>query len=572
MMRVLHLRTLLAMVRFRSLGARLTVQFLLLFTAAMIAVSVTLSVLLAGAASGHIESQLWLALLGLSLGGLALGITAAGRAAARITGPLARLDDAAKRLGAGERVTVEVDGADELARLSASFNDMARKIEERERTITHLAFNDVLTGLPNRTMFNRHLDQCLRDLRDHQFMVALHCLDLDHFKTVNDTMGHPAGDALLVATAGRIAEAARGHFVARLGGDEFVVVQTSFTGPNCVDQLARRLLKAIGDPLEIEGQQIVPSTSIGIAIGPIDGTASGELLKNADLALYRAKEGGRSTFAFFEETLNHRAQERRRIDRDLRIALEKGQFELHYQPVFDLGTGAITSFEALLRWNHPTRGPISPSVFISIAEDTGLIVPIGAWVIREACRQAAGWPEQIRVAVNISPVQFHRPGLRELVVQAYTASNLDPRRLELEVTESIFLKGYDPALRLLHSLRALGVRIALDNFGTGYSSFSYLQSFPYDRLKFDRSFIKTLLTRPGASPVLHAIADLASALGMETTAEGVEEEGQLRELRNRGCSSVQGFLLARPMNAEAVNAYLSVKQEAVGTRLKAAQG
>ena len=558
MMRVVHLRSLLAMVRFRSIGARLTVQFLLLFAAAMIAVSVTVSAI-SSAASASTEGQLRFALIGLSLAGLALGAFAAWRAAGRITRPLACLDEAVKRLGAGDHVMVDVDGTDELARLSASFNEMARRVEERERTIAHLAFNDTLTGLPNRTMFNRHLDQCLRDLRDHHGMLALHCLDLDHFKTVNDTMGHPAGDALLVATAGRIAEAARGHFVARLGGDEFVVVQTSFTGPNCFDQLARRLLEAIGDPLEIEGQQIVPSTSIGIAIGPIDGTTSGELLKNADLALYRAKEGGRSTFAFFEETLNQRAKDRRRIDRDLRIALETGQFELHYQPVFDLRSGAITSFEALLRWNHPTRGQISPAVFIPIAEDTGLIVPIGAWVIREACRQAALWPEQVRVAINISPVQFHRPGLRELVIQAYTASNLDPRRLEMEITESIFLKGYDPALRLLHSLRALGVRIALDDFGTGYSSLSYLQSFPYDRLKFDRVFIQSLLTRPGAVSVVQAITDLASALGMETTAEGVEEEGQLRELRNRGCSSAQGFLLARPMNAEAVNALLGAK-------------
>jgi diguanylate cyclase (GGDEF)-like protein len=502
--------------------------------------------------------RLQLALAGLTIVGLALVAFATWRASGRITRPLARLDEAAGRLAAGERTIVRIDGADELARLSASFNDMAEKIEERERKITHLAFNDVLTGLPNRTMFQQHLDQCLKEMQDKEAALALHCLDLDHFKSVNDPMGHPAGDPVLVNTAKRIADAARGHFVARLGGDEFVVVQNAADGPNAVDQLARALLKAIGDPLQIEGQQVVPSTSIGIAIGPVDGSTSGELLKNADLALYRAKEAGRSTFAFFEETLNQRAQERRKIEHDLRIALEQGQFELYYQPLFDLERGGIGSFEALLRWNHPTRGQVSPVEFIPVAEDTGLIVAIGAWALREACRQATLWPEHIRVAVNVSPIQFHRVGLSDIVMQALGTSGLDPRRLEIEITESIFLKGSEATLRLLHNLRALGVRIALDDFGTGYSSLSYLQSFPFDKLKIDRSFIQNLLTRPGAVAVVRAITDLASALGMETTAEGVEEDDQLAELRSQGCSSVQGFLFAPPMDATAVHAVLGI--------------
>ena len=505
--------------------------------------------------------RLQLALAALTLVGVALVAFATWRAAGRITRPLAKLDDAAGRLAAGERAKVHVEGEDELARLSATFNDMAEKIEERERKITHLAFNDVLTGLPNRTMFHRHLDQCLQNIRDNPSTLALHCLDLDHFKSVNDTMGHPAGDALLVSAAKRIAHAARGHFVARLGGDEFVVVQNASEGPNSVEQLARSLLKAIGEALEIEGQQIVPSTSIGIAIGPIDGATGGELLKNADLALYRAKEAGRCTFAFFEETLNQRAQERRKTEHDLRIALEQGQFELHYQPLFDLDKGTIGSFEALLRWNHPTRGQVAPIDFIPIAEDTGLIVPIGAWALREACRQAAQWPEHVRVAVNVSSVQFHRPGLQEFVMQSLVASGLDPHRLEIEITESIFLKGSEATLKLLHNLRALGVRIALDDFGTGYSSLSYLQCFPFDKLKIDRSFIQNLLTRPGAIAVVRAITDLAGALGMETTAEGVEEASQLDELRNQGCSSVQGFLFARPMDAHAVDVLLGIKPE-----------
>ena len=276
------------------------------------------------------------------------------------------------------------------------------------------------------------------------------------------------------------------------------------------------------------------------------------LLRNADLALYRAKEAGRGTFAFFEESLNERAQIRRQLETDLRLAVERGEFELFYQPLFDLEQNCICSFEALLRWRHPTRGLVSPVEFIPVAEDTGLIVAIGSWVIREACNQAARWPDHIRIAVNVSPVQFHRGGLQESILGSLAASGLAPGRLEIEITESIFLEGSEATLRLLHSLRALGVRIALDDFGTGYSSLSYLQSFPFDKLKIDRSFIHNLLTRDGASAIVRAITELAHALNIETTAEGVEETAQLMELRSHGCSSVQGFLFAEPMTLEDV--------------------
>jgi EAL domain-containing protein (putative c-di-GMP-specific phosphodiesterase class I) len=271
------------------------------------------------------------------------------------------------------------------------------------------------------------------------------------------------------------------------------------------------------------------------------------LLRNADLALYRAKEAGRGTYAFFEESLNQRAQERRQLESDLRLALERGELELHYQPLFDLEHNRICSFEALLRWNHPKRGLISPVDFIPIAEDTGLIVPIGAWVIREACNQAARWPEPVRIAVNVSPVQFHRGSLNETILRALATSGLAPDRLEVEITESVFLEGSEATLKLLHALRGLGVRVALDDFGTGYSSLSYLQSFPFDKLKIDRSFIHNLLTREGASAIVRAITELAHALNIETTAEGVEETAQLMELRAHGCSSVQGFLFSEPM-------------------------
>jgi diguanylate cyclase (GGDEF)-like protein len=446
-------------------------------------------------------------------------------------------------------VQVRVRGEDELARLAGSFNEMVGKIAEREERITQLAFNDTLTGLPNRTMFQQQLEHFFRASEGNGSLFALHCLDLDQFKVVNDTLGHPAGDTLLIEAARRVQHAARGHFVARLGGDEFVVLQTVGDDRDAIDRLARDILGEITRPLSLDGNEVMPSTSIGIAIAPQDGSDGGTLLRSADLALYRAKEAGRGTYAFFEESLNERAQQRRQLETDLRLALERGEFELYYQPLFDLEQNRICSFEALIRWRHPTRGLVSPTEFVPVAEDTGLIVPIGAWVIREASAQAAHWPDHVRVAVNVSAVQFHRASLNETILRALADSGLAPDRFEVEITESIFLEGGDATLRLLHSLRSIGVRIALDDFGTGYSSLSYLQSFPFDKLKIDRSFIQNLLTRDGASAIVHAITELANALGIETTAEGVEETAQLMELRAHGCSSVQGYLFSEPMSA-----------------------
>jgi diguanylate cyclase (GGDEF)-like protein len=507
--------------------------------------------------------KLQLALAVMTLLGLLLVGLATWRAAGKITQPLARLDDAAGRLASGEHVQVRVRGRDELARLAASFNEMVGKIAEREQRITQLAFNDVLTGLPNRTMFQQQLDHLYRASRGNGSLFALHCLDLDQFKVINDTLGHPAGDALLVEAGQRLMHAARGQFVARLGGDEFVVLQALGQDREAVDRLARDILSAISQPLRIDGNEIIPTTSIGIALAPDDGTDGEALLKNADLALYRAKEAGRGTFAFFEESLNERAQVRRQLETDLRQAIDRGEFELYYQPLFDLEQNRICSFEALLRWNHPKRGLISPAEFVPVAEEAGLIVPIGAWVIREACSRAMTWPEHIRIAVNVSPVQFHRGGLQETILQALANSGLAPGRLEVEITESIFLEGGEATLRLLHSLRKLGIRVALDDFGTGYSSLSYLQSFPFDKLKIDRSFIQNLLTRDGASAIVRAITELAQALGIETTAEGVEETAQLMELRSHGCSSVQGFLFAEPMTAADVETLFREERDSV---------
>jgi diguanylate cyclase (GGDEF)-like protein len=506
--------------------------------------------------------KLQLALGLMTLLGLLLVALATWRAAARITQPLARLDEAAGRLASGEHVQVRVRGEDELARLATSFNEMVGKIAEREQRITQLAFNDTLTGLPNRTMFQQQLEHHIRAATGSGSLFALHCLDLDQFKVINDTLGHPAGDTLLVETGRRVQDAARGHFVARLGGDEFVVLQTVGEDRDAIDRLARDILAAITQPICIDGNEFAPSTSIGIAIAPQDGLNGGSLLRSADLALYRAKEAGRGTYAFFEESLNERAQQRRQLETDLRLALERDEFELLYQPLFDLEENRICSFEALLRWHHPTRGIVSPTEFVPVAEDTGQIVPIGAWVIREACAQAAQWPDHVRVAVNVSAVQFHRGALNEGILRALADSGLAPNRLEVEITESIFLEGGE-ALRLLHSLRSLGVRIALDDFGTGYSSLSYLQSFPFDKLKIDRSFIQNLLTRDGAIAIVHAITELANTLGMETTAEGVEETAQLMELRAHGCSSVQGYLFAEPMSAADVERLFSEGTDAL---------
>jgi len=361
---------------------------------------------------------------------------------------------------------------------------------------------------------------------------------------------------LLKVVADRLATVADDCFVARLGGDEFVIVHPIGEGRVSADHIARGVLSAVEAPVSIEGHEIVPGVSLGIAIAPQDGMNSETLLRNADLALYRAKEAGRRTWCFFEEDLNARAQMRRAMEGDLRRALANGEFELHFQPLFDLAEDRIKGFEALLRWRHPTRGMVSPADFVPIAEDTGLIVPIGAWVMQEACRAAAHWPSHVRVAVNVSSVQIQRPGLEDVVLQALAASGLAPTRLELEITESIFLEGLESTLQMLHRLRAIGIRIALDDFGTGYSSLSYLQRFPFDKLKIDQSFIRDLATRPGAVAVVRAITDLARALGMETTAEGVEERGQLSTLRDQGCSSIQGYLFSRPVPAADVVALI----------------
>jgi diguanylate cyclase (GGDEF)-like protein len=494
--------------------------------------------------------QIAMALTGLL--GLILVMFGSWRLSLSLTRPISALEAAAQRMEQGEKVEVRVESQDEIGRLAESFNRMAAGIAERERRITQLAFNDSLTGLPNRDFFRRHLDLELGQSARREGKLALLCVDLDNFKTVNDTLGHPVGDELLRAVATRLSASVRDSLVARLGGDEFIIILSRFEGHDAIAAVADRLVASFAEPFRVAGQELAIGASIGVAVSPWDGTDPDTLLKHVDLALYRAKDEGKGTFRFFEAEMNARAQSRRQLEMDLRRAVAEGQFELFFQPLFDLETNRISAFEALLRWHHPQRGLVSPNDFIPLAEETGLIIPIGAWVIQEACRQATRWPEDVRVAVNISSVQFGKAGLSEQLLQALAASGLDPKRLEVEITESIFLESTDTILSVLHSLRAIGVRIALDDFGTGYSSLSYLQSFPFDKIKIDRSFIEQLLSRSGSTAIVRAITSLARALGMETTAEGVENSAQLEELRLQGCSSVQGYLFSQPVDATSV--------------------
>ncbi|WP_232014682.1 putative bifunctional diguanylate cyclase/phosphodiesterase [Sphingopyxis sp. EG6] len=398
----------------------------------------------------------------------------------------------------------------------------------------------------------------LRRRDDMQLMVVY--VDLDDFKVVNDTLGHPAGDTLLRNVAAHLQDVLGDAIVARLGGDEFAILLSDLPATENLAALADRLQDCFDRSIVIDGQQADASASLGIAVAPADGVDGITLMKNADLALYRAKRDGKSTYQFFERSLDEQARYRRQMELDLRLAIRDGGFELHFQPLYSLQEERLKAFEALIRWPHPERGMISPAEFIPLAEETGLIVQIGEWVVREACRQAASWPGDLAVAVNISPKQFLSPNLATVVLSALATSGLPATRLELEITESIFISNVERTLDALHGLRKLGVRIALDDFGTGYSSLSYLRSFPFDKLKIDQSFVRDLTAGGNANAVIRAITTLADALGMETLAEGVEDEAQAEILRQEGCRQIQGYLLSRPINARAVHEFIDEMQ------------
>jgi diguanylate cyclase (GGDEF)-like protein/PAS domain S-box-containing protein len=421
-----------------------------------------------------------------------------------------------------------------------------RKAEAR---IAYMAHHDGLTDLPNREFYQERLRQALAEAQVQtqaaNKRVAVLCVDLDLFKNVNDSFGHPMGDRLLRLVAERLRSELRGNNVAaRLGGDEFALILASEVSPNEVSDFSTRLINGLSASYDIDGIEVVIGASVGIALSPSDGTTCEELMRNADMALYRAKSDGGGVHRFFEREMDRLAQKRRDMEVDLRRAFTNGEFELHYQPLVDIGANRISGFESLLRWRHPDKGMISPADFIPIAEDIGLIVPLGDWVLREACTEAMKWPDDVKVAVNLSAVQFRSRNLVQAVISALAHSGLSPLRLELEITESVFLAETEANLVILHQLRELGISISMDDFGTGYSSLSYLRSFPFDKIKIDRSFVKDLAERPDCVAIVRAISGLGRSLKIITTAEGVETVDQLDWLRNEGCNEVQGFLFS----------------------------
>jgi diguanylate cyclase (GGDEF)-like protein len=433
----------------------------------------------------------------------------------------------------------------------ATYEDITER-RQAEAKIIHMARHDALTNLPNRVLFKDEMEQALS--RGDELAVMF--LDLDRFKGVNDSLGHPVGDALLCAVTDRLlCVVPAAETMARLGGDEFAIVHSK-TSPSDASELAARIIDALAEPFNVHGHQVIIGTSIGIAMAPADGNEPDQLLRNADMALYRAKAEGRGTFHFFQAEMDAQMQERRKLELDLRKALVAEQFELYYQPLVEVASGEVSGFEALLRWNHPERGVVGPDAFIPVAEEIGLIVPLGDWVLKQACRDAATWPTKHTVAVNLSAVQFRNPTLALSVVSALGQSGLAASRLELEITESVLLQDDRAVLDALHQFRDLGVRICMDDFGTGYSSLSYLRSFPFDKIKIDRTFIRELGKRDDCVAIIRAVMGLGASLGMITTAEGVETEEQLDILRDEGCMQVQGYLFSRPVTAKEIPALL----------------
>jgi diguanylate cyclase (GGDEF)-like protein len=420
-------------------------------------------------------------------------------------------------------------------------------VTERKRSdarIAHLAHYDALTDLPNRVLFRERLGDGLRTIEAGK-QLAVFYIDIDEFKKVNDTLGHSIGDELLKAVAGRLRGClAEADLVARLGGDEFAIIQAAVERPSDTMDLIERIYQALREPYDCLGHLLTTDASIGIALAPQDSTELDQLLKNADMAMYEAKAEGRRTYRFFEPGIDERVKALRTLELDLREAIADGGFELHYQPLVNLADNRVTGCEALLRWRHPQRGMISPAEFIPVAEETGMIDALGEWVLSTACAEAATWPDEIGVSVNVSPVQFRSQAFALKVALALAASGLPARRLELEITEAVLIRDDEAALAMLHQLRKLGVRIALDDFGTGYSSLSYLQRFPFDKIKIDGCFIKDVAEPDGSASIVQAVVNIAAARHMTTTAEGVETEQQLAILRKLGCTEMQGYLFS----------------------------
>jgi diguanylate cyclase (GGDEF)-like protein len=431
-----------------------------------------------------------------------------------------------------------------------------------EQQIVHLAHYDALTDLPNRALFHERLKHELADIPAGQHL-AVHYIDIDEFKSVNDSLGHLIGDELLKSVAVNLNRCVGANgFVTRLGGDEFAIVQTGITDKNEVVNLVDAVFDAIRTPFDCLGQQLTTDASIGIALAPDHGTDLDQILKNADLAMYAAKSAGRRTHRFFDPAMDAAARARRQLEVDLRKAIAHGDLEVYYQPCVSLQDNQITGCEALVRWRHPERGMVSPAEFIPIAEETGLINELGEWVLTKACIEAVNWPKHVKLAVNVSPVQFKSGTLALKIMAALAASGLAAERLELEITEAVLIRDDEAALAILHQLRDIGVRIALDDFGTGYSSLSYLQRFPFDKIKIDRSFIKDIGEGGGSPSIVQAVVSIAAARQMATTAEGVETEAQRQLLRTLGCSEMQGYLFSAAKPAAEIVALFASHYEA----------
>ncbi|HQS96373.1 EAL domain-containing protein [Novosphingobium sp. 17-62-19] len=490
-------------------------------------------------------------LLLISVIGVIVGGWAAIRLSRGIARPLQSLAEAARAYGGGAVAKVKVQGAIEVRSLADSFNAMVDAVDEREQQIMHASLHDALTDLPNRRFFIEKLDRAVSRQSDiHRTFVAF--IDVDDFKAINDAMGHPVGDELLRTVAQSLQDRFPDAMVARFGGDEFGLLLTGLDPKEDCTAIARMLESTLNREAIIDGRGILLSASVGIAIGPQDGDSADSLLKSADLALYRAKSDGKGAYHFFEPELDAEASRRRRMEIDLRRAIRDGDFELYFQPLFSISENRVKGFEALMRWPHKEHGMISPATFIPIAEESGMIVQLGEWAVREACRQAAQWPGDISVAVNISPRQLVADGLATCIAQALAQTGLPASRLELEITESVFIGNVERTLKILHSLQLLGVRVALDDFGTGYSSLSYLRSFPFDKIKIDQSFVRALEEGGSAHAIVRAITTLAEALGMETLAEGVETQELFDALQKEGCDMIQGYLISRPVPGEEV--------------------
>jgi diguanylate cyclase (GGDEF)-like protein len=444
---------------------------------------------------------------------------------------------------------------------------ISEDITERKRTearITHMAHHDAITGLANRILLRMRLDEALSRMIERDSHLAVHYIDLDYFKDVNDALGHPAGDTLLRQVAERLSSCvSAADMVARLGGDEFAIIQDEIENSEKASALARRIVEVIEEPYHVDGQEVLVTASVGIAVAPNDGADPDNLLKYADMALYAAKADGRRTYRFFETEMSTRLHDRRALENDLRMAFARNEFEMYYQPLVKLATADIVGFEALLRWNHPQWGVIAPGDFIAVAENIGLIVPLGEWVLRQACAEATNWSDSISVAVNLSPVQFKNGHLAETVIMALASSGLSATRLELEITETVLLQENDNNLKTLHQLRNLGVRIGLDDFGTGYSSLGYLRMFPFDRIKIDGSFVKELPDNAGCVSIVHAIIVLSEDLHMATTAEGAETAEQYEHLKANGCVDAQGFFFSPPRKASDIGEFLVQRRHLV---------